>query len=407
MMILWLVLSAWAAPIAPDAVVAAALQLSPDVASAEAAVDRAEAGLAAARGLRANPTLDVRLGFGLPQHEVSLSQPVSLSGEGLAAAAAAEASLRAAEATAARVRLQVAADARRALVSAIVADATQVLAEELLTLTTTLRAATEARRAAGEASDLDVQLARLDEAGATADVVASARVAQEARATLGRLTGLPWTVELPPDADAALPAPMAPVERRSDLVAAETAVEAAEAAVRRERAAILPPVEIGVWAVVQNVGVYASPSGVVIPRGDAQANTAWTVGPSLTMTLPVFKTNPAGRGEAAAHAALAVAGARAAQAAAEVDAARAADQRALIARVRALPDPSVDARAALAGLTAAVTAGDMSPADAALVRARVMDAWRRSIGARTPALEATLDLALAEEWGTLLPTGSP
>ncbi len=407
MMLLWWALSAWAAPVAADEVVAAALDLSREVAAADAAVDRAEAELAAARGLRANPTLDVRLGFGLPQHEVSLSQPVSLSGEGLAAAAAAEASVRAAQATAERVRLQVAADARRALVAAIVADATRGLADDLLTLTTTLRSATEARRAAGEASELEVQLARLDEAAATADVVAAASAAQSARAQLTRLTGLPWSVELPADPDAAMPAPAAAVARRSDLVAADAAVEAAAAAERRERAAILPPVEIGVWAQAQNVGVYAGASGVVIPRGDWQGNSAWTVGPSLTVTLPVFKANPAGRGEAAADAAIADANARAIEVDAQVDAARAADLRALIDRVRALPDPSADARAALAGLTTAVTAGELSPAEAAQVRARVMDAWRRSVGARTPALEATLELALAEEWATLLPTKTP
>ncbi len=408
MIVLWWAFSAWAAPVLAEEVVAAALNLSREVAAAEAAVDRAESGLAQARGMRANPTLDVRLGFGLPQHEVSLTQPVSLSGEGLAAARAADASVRAAQATAKRVRLVVAADTRRALVAAIVADATLGLAEELLTLTTTQRSATDARRAAGEASDLEVQLARLDEAAATADVVAAAGAAQAARAQLSRMTGLPWAVELPADPDAAMPpAPAAGAARRSDVVAADATAEAAAAAARRERAAILPPVEVGVWAQVQNVGVYAGASGVVIPRGAWQENTAWTVGPSLTMTLPVFKANPAGRGEAAADAAVADAHARAAQVDAEVDAERADDQRALIAGVRDLPDPSADARAALVGLTAAVTAGELSPAEAAQVRSRVMDAWRRSVGARTPALEATLDLALAEEWATLLPGEHP
>ncbi len=407
MMLLWWVLSAWAAPVPADDVVAAALELSPDLASAMATVDRAKAQLAAARGLRANPTLDVRLGFGLPQHEVALSQPVSLSGEGIAAAAAAEASVRAAEAALQRVRMQTATDARRALVNAITTEATRGLAEDLRALTATLREATEARRDAGEASDLEVQLARLDEAAAHADVIAATQAALAARAALAHLTGLAWSTELPTDADTALPAPTDATALRSDRVAAEASEDAAQAAVRREKAAILPPVELGVWAQMQNVGVYAGATGVVIPRGDWAGNTAWTVGPSLTVTLPVFKANPDGRGEAAADLALAEAAVRIARAAADADQAQAADQRALIAQVRALPDPSVDARAALAGLTTAVTAGELSPAEAAAVRARVMDSWRRSVAARTPALEATLDLALAEEWPTLLPAGAP
>ena len=48
----------------------------------------AEGALRAATGLRYDPTLEARLGFGLTQHEVSLSQPFSFSGEGRAAAQA-------------------------------------------------------------------------------------------------------------------------------------------------------------------------------------------------------------------------------------------------------------------------------------------------------------------------------
>jgi outer membrane protein TolC len=405
MILLWWFAAAMAAPIAPEAVVNAALRASPEVAIADAAVDRAEAELSAARGLRFNPTLDVRLGFGLPQHEASLSQPLSWSGEGLAAAASAEASVRASEAAATRVRFVVAAEARRALVTAIVADATLAMAEELLTLTVTLRTAAEARRQAGEVSDLEVHIARLDEAAATADVVAATQAAHTARSMLARLTGLPWDVELPPDPEAALPAEVQATAERSDLIATNAAEEAAHDALRRERAAILPPVQVGVWAQAQNVGVYAGPDGVVIPSGSG--NTAWTVGPSLTVTLPVFKANPAGRGGAAADVAVATAEARAAETRAAVEAAQVADQRALIARVRAMPDPTGDAQAALAGLTQAVTAGELSPAEATVMRARVMEAWRRSVAARTPALEATLDIALAEEWTSLLPAASP
>jgi hypothetical protein len=87
----------------------------------------------------------------------------------------------------------------------------------------------------------------------------------------------------------------------------------------------------------------------------------------------------------------------------EVDRARAEEKRAWISAALALPDPSADARAALAALTRAVSVGEMSASEVAATRARVLDAWRRAYAARTPAIEAALELALAEEWPTLLP----
>lgn len=109
-------------PVDPEEVVAAALAHDPELAQAEAAVIRAEGQLAAAQGLRHDPTLSARLGFGLTQHELALSQPLSLSGEGLAAAAAARAGVEAAQAEAHRRRLEVAAHARNALIGAIAAE---------------------------------------------------------------------------------------------------------------------------------------------------------------------------------------------------------------------------------------------------------------------------------------------
>jgi outer membrane protein TolC len=398
----WMV-AAHAEPVTTDAVVAASLATSVEVASARAEVARAEAILAGARGLRNNPTIEVHLGFGLPQHEVAVAQPVSFSGEGMAAVDAAEAAVRAARAAASRVELEVAADTRRALAAAVLADATRQLADALASLTQTLRTSAEAQRAAGEASDLEVQLARLDESAAVADQLAAARASEEARAALVARCALPWSVELPVDAVAAVPAAGVPTAHRLDAVAAAAEVEAARADVRREGAAVLPPVELGVWAQVQNVGVSSDGTSVVIPRGNSAANLAWTVGPSLVMTLPVFKANPDGRGAAAAAVSEAEARARAVEAAIAVDGARAADRQALVAAALALPDPAIDARAALDGLTRAVAAGELGPAEAAGMRARVMDAWRRAIAARAPAIDAAIDRALAEEWETLLP----
>jgi hypothetical protein len=210
-------------------------------------------------------------------------------------------------------------------------------------------------------------------------------------------------VELPEDPLAALPAQGEARASRSDVEAAAATLDAAQAAVRRERAAAVPPVEIGVWAQVQNVGVSSDGSAVVIPRGNPSANLAWTVGPSLSWTLPVFKANPDGRGQAAADVAEAASRARAVDAAVAIDRARAGELRAWIADALALPDPGVEARAALDALARAVGAGELSTSEAATLRARVMDAWRRAHAARSPAIEAAIELALAEEWATLAP----
>lgn len=405
MMLAWLVSAALAAPVTADEVVGAALARDPALADAEAAVVAAEGERKAATGLRHDPTLEARLGFGLPQHEASLTQPVSLSGEGVAAAKAADAALRAAEADRDRRRLEVAADARRSMIRAIAADAEVERADEVLRLSTELRAAAEARLASGDAPELEVHLARLEEAAAAADRVEARREALAAREQLAGTTGLALQTQLPDDPMSAAPAGSGGSER-ADRVAAAARVESADAALRRERAAALPPVDLGVWAQVQNVATTPGPGGVEVAPWSWSENAAWTVGPTVAVTLPVWSANRGGIARAEGERDLASAELASVEARIDAEQAGSAERREAMAAVTGTADPTPEARAALAGVDAAVAAGEIGAAEAALLRSRILDAWRRGSGARASAAEVAVDLALAESWPGLLP-GTP
>jgi cobalt-zinc-cadmium efflux system outer membrane protein len=403
MILSWLLGVALAAPITVDEVVRAALAHDPLLSAAEAEVTAAEGERRAATGLRHDPTLEARLGFGLPQHEVSLTQRVSLSGEGIAAVRAADAGLRAAEAERDQVRLVVAAEARRRLIAAVSADAQLERTREVLRLVADLREAGEARLVSGEVAELEVHLARLEEAAAAADVATARRVALAAREDLAAVTGLTFDVELPGDPMTAAPPPGA-VGVRGDAVRAAAEVERADAALRRERAAALPPVAIGVWAQVQNIATSPSPSGVDVAPWSWSENAAWTVGPTLSLTLPVWNGNRAGVARAVGDQDIARSELAAVEARIAAEQAGSARRRESIEVVGEAADPSSEARAALAGVEAALSAGEIGQADATLLRARILDVWGRAAVARAEAAELTVDLALAEAWTTLLPS---
>lgn len=391
----WLLSVAVAAPIAADEVVAAALAHDPTLAAAEAQVIAAEGARRAATGLRLDPTLEARLGFGLPQHEASLTQPVSLTGEGLAAARAADAALRAAEADRDHRRQVVAAQARHRLIAAVAAEASLARAQEILRWTTDLRTASEARLATGEVPELEVHLAKLEESAAAADVAAARRELLTAREGLAATTGLAFSVALPDDPMSAAPLATTPGVR-SDSARAEADVAQADAALRRERAAALPPVAIGVWAQVQAVAASPGPTGAEV--------AAWTVGPTVSLNLPVWDGNRAEVARAVGD--QAVARSEQASVAARIAAewAGSAQRRETLAWVGDAPDPTPEARAALAGVEAALGAGEIGFASAAVLRARILDMWGRAAAARVQAAAMTVDLALAEAWSTLLPS---
>jgi outer membrane protein TolC len=297
----------------------------------------------------------------------------------------------------------VAAGARRLLIRAIAADAEVARADEVLGLATQLRAAAELELASGEAPELRVHLARLEEAAAAADLVQARREALASREELASTTGLGRDTELPTDPMVAAPTGSG-VGARSDREAATARVEAADAALRRERAAAVPPVDLGVWAQVQNVATTPGAGGVDIAPWSWSENAAWTIGPTAAVTLPLWSANRGGIARAEGE--VAVAGSQLAAVEARIGAEEAgsAERRAAMAVVAGTSDPTPEARAALAGVDAAMAAGELGAADAALLRGRILDAWRRGAGARAAAAEVAVDLALAESWPGLLPS---
>lgn len=400
----WFCDVAAAEPLPVETVVQGALDRDPALARAEADATAADGAWRAATGLRHNPTLEARLGFGLTQHELGLSQPLSVTGEGLADARAAEALLRSAQAELDRRRLEVAAAARRALARAIAADVAAARADEVARLAADARVAAERRAASGDGPALEVHLARLDEAAAVADRAAALRARWEAREQLAATAGVAPGAELPADPLAVVP-PAAPAAPRKDRDAAAARADAADQALRRERAAALPPLELGVWAQVQNVAAEHGHggSGPVIEPFSWSDNAAWTVGPSVTLSPPLWTANRAAVDGAAGARAVAGAELRSLEARIAGEAAANDARRELVAAIAATADPAPEARAALAGIDRVAAAGELGAAEAAFARSRVVDAWGRAAEARAVAAEVALDLALAESWPTLLP----
>ncbi|MSQ03155.1 MAG: hypothetical protein EXR71_14910 [Myxococcales bacterium] len=376
-----LFLGGTAAAMTPAEAVTAALAHDPALAAAEARVDAGKGALSGASWLRHNPRVSGRLGA--DRLELEASQAVSLSGEGLAAARSARSSLDAAEAALDRARLVTAAEARRAWLRAAVAEADVEIAAAELAGATRLREAAVKRVAAGESADFEVRLARLEEARAVGLMLRARASLAAARATLAAITGDP-AAAAHGDPLAAAPAP-GTAGVRDDVRAAEAAVDAARAALARERAATVPAVELGVF--------YEQEAGHTV------------VGPTLGVEVPLWQRNPAGRGSARGELA------RAEAEAASLSARATAEQRASSEQMRDLEpltallgdDPAGDATAVLAGVEVAWRAGELDIAEATLLRARALDGRRAWVEARAAVAEARIATALAEGTDTLIP----
>ncbi|MFZ5481325.1 MAG: TolC family protein, partial [Myxococcota bacterium] len=326
---MWLIVGA-ALALTPDEAVAAALANDPTLAEAEARLAAAKGERAASTWLRHNPSVEARVGDG--RVEVEAMQPISITGEGLAAGRSARAEVEAAEAGLARARLVAAAEARRAYVRAAAAEADLAVSASEREAAAKVRAAAEARLRAGEAPELEARLARLEEARATGAWLRAQDTAVEARAALAARVGGP-VGELADDPLAAAPREGSGGER-SDVRAAEARVEAARAALARERAAMLPAVEVGAF--------YEEDAGRTV------------AGPALGVEVPLWHRNEAGVGAAKGEL-------RAAEAAEASARARAEEERAVVARLAIpdLPDVAGDAEAALAAIERAVSAGEL------------------------------------------------
>lgn len=361
-----------------------ALSHDPVYLSALAAEAQARGELRATALLRDNPTISAELSVARPRWSAAVSQPLSLTGEGLARHEAARAAADAAELERARAALVCAAEARGAWVDVRAAEDRRALAAEALDEAHTRRVAVEARVRAGEAAELDARLARLAEASAALALVDAERAAAAARVALARFVPDAATVELEGAPASAAPPPRG-AAARADLLAAARRVDAAEATLRAERAASLPPLTLG--------------------AAFEQEGTARFAGPTLELGLPLWTRNPDGRAtaSAAAERARAEAAAQARAVEAEQLGAAGAAARSRLARAALVGDPGGDARAALDTLDRAEAQGELDRATATLLRQEVLEGALAAISLEQASAHAELDALLAASDPALLP----
>ena len=388
-MFLFLLGAALAAPLSPDDAVAAALASNPDVARADAELTAAKGASRQSGFLRENPVIDAGYAVVGDKIDVSIGQPLSISGEGLAAHKSARARVAAAEAGLTRTRLEVAAEARTAYIEAVVAQQGAKLGRQAFDLATRQLAATESRVRVGEAADLDLRLARLDQAKAARELLAARSAEAEVLATLSTLAQRAVNGgDLDTDPLTAAPEPRPGTDdERSDVRAARLALDAAEAAVARERAAALPPVTIG--------GFYENDGGSVV------------AGPSLGVTLPLWHQNQGGVSEARGEAGVARAELDATTARAAAEQRTAADAHADAASTMAsVPATADDAVAALASIEAAVRSGEMDLVTTILLRDEVVSGQQALSEARGDLALSRIHLLLTTKNKSLLNTTS-
>lgn len=373
-----------------DRALSSALSLHPAVFDAQTALERARGAAAQAALLQSNPTLSVNRSMDGARAGGSLSQPLSLTGEGVAARRTARAGVDAAEARLARARRVAAADVRRAIADAVVRSGQVSVAEDGVAIAVRLRDAVALQHDEGEASLLDLRLARLALVQSSARLLGAREAEAEALRALAALLGEPVTrAQLPSDPLIAAPEPAdgTPSER-SDVRAAVASLQAARANLTRQRAGGWAPVQVGAFVSVEDDQVFA--------------------GPSLSLQLPLFDRNQAQRG--AADGAVAARSADhtrlVARAATEQQTARTRVTEADALRDTLGADPLEEARAALASIEAGYRAGQIDLPSTVLLQDQVLDGEAATLALLGGVARARLDLLLATDDDRLLSSPS-
>ena len=375
-------------PLSVDQAVAATLAHAPELAVARAEVDRADGLQRAECGLRSDPTVQASAALVGDVWSVRATQPLSLTGEGRAACLAARGANAATRARLTRQQLDVAADARRTWVDAVAAAAQVDLAAHALDVARAIEVAARRRHSAGEASQLDLHLAVLTVEEARSSWMAAASVEGHQLQALATDTGVPVErLVLPVDPLVGAPEPGPTLSGdavRSDLGAARAEVEAARSALARARSGTLSPVAIGAFV--------------------EEEDHALRAGPTVTVTLPLWRTQAADRAGAGAD--LAAAEARAAQTSRQVGAEQAAARRTLVAMEDALrgqpSDVPEQARAALDSVGLGFDRGELDLLSASLLQARILDGHAAWIEGRRLAARARIEAMLATDDPVLL-----
>jgi cobalt-zinc-cadmium efflux system outer membrane protein len=378
--------TAWAAPLTADDVVRSALARHPDAVASAAAVPAAEARRREVGTFLENPEASVGVAVAGGLFQGTLNQPISLTGEGWYARSAATAGIDAAEGDARRTDLRVAAEARATYAWAVTTRERWQLADEAMRQSTRLREAVEASEAVGEARPLDVRLARMAEAEATELAIRARRDHADALTALSVYAPEAVTAELADDPLAVLPATAATSER-SDVAAAEARVREAEAALRRERAATMPHLGVGLFF-----------------QKDAAHGDPGDIGPQITVGIPLWTRNQGAIGTARADLDVA-------RAELESIRSRASAEQAVLPEVSTYAEAALgrlgdferDAREALTSIELGWTTGEIDVSEAVLLRREVLDGWVAALDARQSTVEARLEVLLATEDNHLIP----
>lgn len=372
--------------LSPERAVALALSNSPDVRKIEAERQRSQAAQARLRAPLYNPSAAAQ---GTPdgqRYGLSLSQPLALSPQRSALRAQASADLEAAEALLRRARLTAAAEARSAYSAASARIAVTALVEQNLSAMAQLERAAALRHQEGEAALLDVRLARLSRAQATAWLLEARAAEAESLQALSALIGEPVAAEaIASDPLSAAPLPdRQAAPQRSDVRAASAALQSAEAQLTATRAAAIPPLSVGAF----------------VEREDG----ALFVGPTVSWTLPAFERRQEDRAlsSAAQQTAQARLKVREAQAETEVatSAARLDEASQLTASLGG--DLAEEATAALDSIQLGYRSGQNDLLTTVLFQARVIEGQAALISLSEQVADARLAWMLATEDSTLL-----
>lgn len=378
--------SATERPWSVDRAVSSALSLHPAVLDAQMALESARGAAAQTALLQSNPTLSVNRSMDGARAGGSLSQPLSLTGEGLAARRTARAEVDAAEARLARARRVAAAAVRRAIAVAVVRSGQVSVAEDGVAIAVRLRDAVALQHNEGEASLLDLRLARLALVQASARLVGAREAEADALGALSALQGEPVArLQLPSDPLMSAPEPtVGTPTARSDIRAAVASLQAARADLARQRAGGWAPVQVGAFVSVEDDQVFA--------------------GPSLSVQIPLFDRNQAQRGAAegtvaarsADHSRLV------ARAASEQQTARIRVAEANELRDTLEADPLEEARAALTSIEAGYRAGQIDLPSTVLLQDQVLAGEAATLALLGGLARARLDLLLATDDDRLL-----
>ncbi|MFT5585933.1 MAG: cobalt-zinc-cadmium efflux system outer membrane protein, partial [Cognaticolwellia sp.] len=265
--------------LSPDQAVAHSLEVHPQLALAQGQLAIAQAQREQVRGLRYNP--QVQLWAASPERGTAqIGLPLSLSGEGIFARQVAGHQVQSGVDALRRSQLQLAARVRQAYAQACVAVGIVQVALEGQEVAARMRFGVGRKFEEGEASDLELRLARLTETQAAVRLLEARQSQAMALRALVSWVQVPLEpADLNSDPLSAVPASSAEaVEIRSDVLSARSALQAAEAQLRLARASALPPVTVGVGLEVEG----GSPA----------------LGPNVGVSLPIASRNQTARAQA-------------------------------------------------------------------------------------------------------------